>query len=409
MLEPRAFSDHARDMRFEPARVLLAIAFAGMTTLVGCGTPPPRTNVPPPSKSPYTGYVSKTYSDTKMWLCLPGRANDVCAGDLGATEIRADGSLVVEPSPSPPAHASKVDCFYVYPTMDNGTLPGNHEDFSDTRDFAMAATAQAARFRDVCNVYVPLYRQMTIGTYLIGRQRWEPYAEVAESDVEDAFLHYLAQWNHGRKFVLIGHSQGGDMVARLLARYVDGDEGVRERMLYAMPLGYKLEVPKGKRVGGAFKNIPLCEREEDTGCVIAFRSFADAAGGGPSSFEQPKPDTEDACVSPSELLGNESARFSGAYFPLSPRIKAILGGVYQQIDTPFVVVRDYYAGRCKANARGQRFLAISAWPPDGDMRSDGVGLMGWRWRGFNGLHVLDMQFSQGDLVELVGRRAAALP
>jgi hypothetical protein len=394
-------------MACERARLLFVMtALAAATALVGCG-PPPRSTVPAPSRSPYTGYSSATYADSKMWLCLPGRANDACAGDLGATELRADGSRVVEPSPAPPARASKVDCFYVYPTMDLSMLAGNHDDFSDTSKFAMVANAQAARFRDVCNVYAPHYRQMTIGTYLRAKPFHEPYAAVAESDVEDAFLHYLAQWNHGRKFVLIGHSQGADMVARLLARYVDGDASIRERMLYAMPIGFRLEVPKGKRVGGALKNIPLCEKEEETGCVIAYRSFVDTADGGPSALDRSKPDTIDACVSPSELLGNEGARFSGSYFPLSPRIKAMLGGAYEDIDTPFVVVRDYYAGRCKTNARGERFLAVSASPPDGDARTDRIGLMGWRWRGFMGLHLLDVQFSQGDLVELVGRKAAA--
>jgi hypothetical protein len=395
-------------MRFERTRFLLATAFAAATTLVGCG-PAPRANVPLPSKSPYAGYVSPTYADPKMWLCLPGRANDACAGDLGATELRPDGSRVIEASPAPPDHASKVDCFYVYPTVDSRIMAGNHDDFTDTGEAAMAASVQAARFRDVCNVYAPLYRQMTIGTYLRSKSTVEEYAAVAESDVEDAFLHYLAQWNRGRKFVLVGHSQGGDMVARLLARYVDDDASVRARMLYAMPLGFRLQVPKGKVVGGALKNIPLCEKEEDTGCVIAYRSFSDSADGGPSSFDRSKPESEDACVSPSELLGNEGARFSGSYFPLSPRIKAMLGGAFADIDTPFVVVRDYYAGHCKTNVRGQRFLAVSASPPDGDARKDHVGIMGWRWRGLTGLHVLDMQFPQGDLVELVGRKAAALP
>jgi hypothetical protein len=385
-----------------------AIPITAAMFLVGCG-PPPKTPLPDTSKSPYTGYTSATYRDPKMWLCLPGRAGDACAGDLGATEIRPDGSRVMEPSPAPPARESKVDCFYVYPTMDLSLFAGNHDDFNDTTKMAMVASAQAARFRDVCNVYAPLYRQMTIGTYLRSKETREAYSAVAEADVEDAFLHYLAQWNHGRKFVLVGHSQGGDMVARLLVRYVDGDPALRERLLYAMPIGFRLDVPKGKRVGGMLKNLPLCEEQDDTGCVIAFRSFVDAADGGPARFDESKPGSDDACVSPAELLGNDGSRFSGAYFPLSPRIKAMLGGGFDDIDTPFIVLRDFYAGRCKRSTRGERFLAVSAAPPDGDARTDRLDLMGWRWRGAMGLHLVDMQFSQGDLIELVGRRAAALP
>ena len=36
--------------------------------------------------------------------------------------------------------------------------------------------------------------------------------------VVDAFLHYMGQYNRGRKVVLLGHSQGAQMIVRLLQR-----------------------------------------------------------------------------------------------------------------------------------------------------------------------------------------------
>lgn len=48
-------------------------------------------------------------------------------------------------------------------------------------------------------MYAPLYRQSSIGGGDI---------TLATGDVEAAFRHYAEHLNHGRKFVLMGHSQG---------------------------------------------------------------------------------------------------------------------------------------------------------------------------------------------------------
>lgn len=88
-----------------------------------------------------------------------------------------------------------------------------------------------------CAVYAPLYRQATIGTYFAGKDRRESFLQTAYSDVLDAFLHYMGQHNRGRKVVLIGHSQGADMISRLLRQVFDHDPAMRERLMLAMPVG----------------------------------------------------------------------------------------------------------------------------------------------------------------------------
>ena len=386
------------DLRF--TRMLAALAIAA--AFVACGSLP---KAPLPSPEARATYESVTYKDPAKWLCLPGRPGDACAGDQTATSVLADGSRVAEPAPSAPAPSQSVDCFYVYPTVDLDPAAGNHDDFTDTRAMGTVAAVQAARFRDVCNVYAPLYRQMTIGTYLRLPTIHESYAAIAESDVEDAFLHYLAQWNRGRKIVLIGHSQGADMIIRLMQRLFDHDEAMRKKLLYAIPIGFRLYVRKGERAGGSFDNIPLCDREDDEGCVITYRSFYERRGA--STFETPASGLEDACVSPATLLHNDGDRFSAAYFPLGSGIGSTLGKRYAGIDTPFLVLRDFYAGRCKRDGSGHQILAVTRDPAPGDVREDGLAIDSVRWRGPLGLHILDVQFAEGDLVQIIGRKSAA--
>jgi len=99
-------------------------------------------------------------------LVLPAGARTTRAhGNVDATELRPDGSRVVVRGARAPT-AAKVDCFYVYPTVDLRLDAANHEDFSDLAPRTRRDRAQAARFAEACTLYVPWYRQITIGTYL---------------------------------------------------------------------------------------------------------------------------------------------------------------------------------------------------------------------------------------------------
>jgi hypothetical protein len=77
------------------------------------------------------------------------------------------------------------------------------------------------------------------------------------------------------------------------------------------------------------------------------------------------------------------------------------------VNTPFLVMRDFYAGECVDGPNGYRYLAISAAPKAGDQRLSPVDLQATRLNTLLGLHILDLQFPQGDLIDLVARKAAA--
>jgi pimeloyl-ACP methyl ester carboxylesterase len=371
--------------------------------VLGCAaeTPPPVSPPPPPTlHSPFTGFSSAHYADPKAWLCLPGRS-DACAADLDATELRRDGTRVeVRDTPAP--GADQVDCFYVYPTVDLHMGPANHTDFSDLEPIARTTVSQAARFRTTCRLYVPLYRQTTFGTYLRGDEARRPYREVAVSDVVDAFLHYMGQYNQGHKVVLIGHSQGGEMVVELLKRFFDHDPVMRERLLLAMPIGWPMDVAPGQTKGGTFENLPACSHAGETGCIVGYRSYA-AGEAARVGTAVPSPGKESLCVNPAELAHGKPS-FSRTFFHKPPPPLSLVG--VEDMATPFVMLRDFWVGQCVDAGNGLRYMTVAQTP--GDPRTSPVNLGLPFLHGILGYHLFDMQFPQGDLVDLVAERARAL-
>ena len=88
-----------------------------------------------------------------------------------------------------------------------------------------------------------------------------------------AFETYLKKYNHGRGFVLIGHSQGSFVLRQVIAKQVDAKPAVRKLLISAILLGGNVLVKNGSDVGGDFKHVPACHSDTQTGCVIAFSTF----------------------------------------------------------------------------------------------------------------------------------------
>ena len=376
----------------------------GVALLASACALPPTTVVPLGLHSPFNGYSSKLYAQDRMWLCRPDLPADVCRGDATATEVGADLSRTVVASP--PALHPSVDCFYVYPTVDDKILPGNHTDLNDERAAAEATVGQVAPFHQVCALYVPLYRQVTIGTYIFGGKGEEARSEIAYSDVEDAFLHYMGQYNHGRKVVLLGHSQGADMIVRLLKSRFDHDPRMRDRLLVAMPIGGPVEVPRGAVKGATFETLPLCMHADETGCIVAYQSRPAGGKVGKPAF-RPQPGNDIACVNPAAIGGAGAHSFARSVFPITPLTRPWLHGI-EGIATPFIALRHFYTGACTDGPDGYRYLGVMAAPAAGDARQGVLDLEKSDFNGTLGLHVADFQFAMGDLIELVARRVSHL-
>jgi len=200
------------------------------------------------------------------------------------------------------------------------------------------------------------------------------------------------------------------MVVRLLRRFFDDDPALRSRLLLAMPIGGDVEVLAGDTRGGTAKNIPVCTRPDETGCIVAYRTYAAGERVEPDRWAPPA-GHETVCVDPSIADRAPAApthRLDGATFAVWPELRGFMRGI-EGVDTPFVVLRDFYGVRCVRGPGGFAYLEVSAAPPPGDTRTSPVELRHRRFRlGNLGLHILDMQLAQGDLVDMVARRVSRL-
>jgi hypothetical protein len=322
------------------------------------------------------------YSDANNWLCRPGRA-DACSGVLTATVIQADGSRserTYKPDPNAP-----VDCFYVYPTVSRERTGNSDMALGDEEEHA--AQNQFARFGEACRTYAPLYRQITLAG-LRGQAHINP--ALAYGDVLDAWKSYLRHDNDGRGVVLIGHSQGARILKHLIATEIDG-KPEQAKLVSAILLGTDIEVPKGRMVGDTFRNIALCERKEQTGCVIAYSSFLSTMPPDANAeFGISHGNAVYACVNPGNLTDEGK---------LEAELPAV-GDVKQMFGTTFVENPGMFSAKCVEEGN-RSYLAISIGEGAGSRRVEEhfmaiqQSLPGW------GLHILDVNLALGNLVDLV--------
>jgi hypothetical protein len=195
------------------------------------------------------------YSDPRLWLCRPGNDPDECDRDLDATELLPDGSR--RRIPHVKATDPQFDCFYVYPTV-KLTSAGPMTDFSQIDITLDPLLAQGARFNELCRVYAPLYRQNGVVPGAGGAPTPNDSGfDLGLNDVRNAFKYYVEHLSAGRKFVLIGHSQGTGMLTGMMMQDVDNDPALRARLISALLIGGGITVPETAAVGGTFQNIPL--------------------------------------------------------------------------------------------------------------------------------------------------------
>lgn len=342
------------------------------------------------------------YASHAAWACRPDMKGDACDIDLTAVEMLPDGTTKIvhfTPEADP-----KIDCFYVYPTVDMGLRAGLHEDLTDNEKPFQTAGIQAARFAEVCRLFAPLYRQVRIGTYAADEKTRDFYLDAAYEDVEAAFDHYISHDNGGRPFVLVSHSQGSHMVSRLIRRRIEVDPALLSRLVVALPIGGHLGTDANGRTGGSFQKVPVCTSKEEQGCVVAYRSYPPSATnfGRDESLKEGK---VSVCVHPASIGKDESAGLSRAYFPTrARRLGTLPEGIAEK--APFVLYRDFYEARCVAHG-DVRVLEVRPRNAPGDTRQNPIDFDSMFVRSAMGLHIYDVQFGMGDLIDLVRFKSEA--
>jgi len=351
------------------------------------------------------------YADSARWLCLPGR-EDAC------TSQRIIFERVVGEQPRSITDAASIsdpgiDCFYVYPTVSMSPIPRNADNFNDNREnIETVAKVQAASFRSACRMFAPYYRQASIATYILPERIRQSYVRVALNDVEVAFDHYMTHNNGGRRIVLIGHSQGAEIVKRLLQERFDTSPTMRGKLALAIIAGAPVYVPTGGTKGGTFANIPTCSSPGEMGCYVTYKSYIEGTHPEPERRMVGRPGEEEACVNPATLdipglspeeRSNGRRNLGGTLLP--PPAWSLGGVKGDKKMRSFERVHDGYSAACYSEpGTTLRFLSIREELADGDQRRARVPFDSRELRNGLGLHVLDMQFPSEELVSLVRAR-----
>jgi hypothetical protein len=342
-------------------------------------------------------------SSPTVWLCRPGQPADPCGYSRAATTVTATGATS-ESDPAPAPSAKAFDCFYVYPTV--STEPGDNANLSIQPAEKDAAVAEASRFSQVCNVWAPMYRQSTAAAIENGSFLKPAVINTAYDSLLSAWRDYIAHDNDGRPVVFIGHSQGATLLIKLLRQEVDPSPRLRRQLVSAVILGGNVQVAVNGDVGGSFTNIPTCSSAAQTGCVIAYSTFASTppsdslfgrAGKGVSlqAGQTTSTGQQVACVNP--------VTFSSAPGTLQPYFLSATSKKRKfdvVVTTPWVSYPSLYTAQCQ-DSQGASWLQVTAAP--GDPRPLVHASLGPEW----GYHLDDVNLALGDLVADVAVEEAA--
>ena len=220
------------------------------------------------ARSPAAPPPPPDYSRADSWAAWPGRASSADTIPPGIT----DAALPED---------QKADVFFIHPTT---YLTGGRNARYDEPGLASTQIDQgvlrfqASAFNGCCRIYAPHYRQAGIAAFMKDDDAQAQAAfQLAYADVLRAFEYYIAHQNHGRPFIIAGHSQGSLHALRLLQERIAG-QPLQQRLVAAYVVGYF--VPMDIEHTG----LPVCRFAAQTGCVLSWNTVK--AGAADSSRKQ---------------------------------------------------------------------------------------------------------------------------
>jgi hypothetical protein len=214
--------------------------------------------VPGSEFEPQPKLIEGKYAEPALWVARPGISGDPAHwAPPGAP-----------PSPAPVAAA----VFFVHPTSYlsrkhwNSTL-GNKE--TDERT-ALFIHGLASPFAGASELWIPHYRQATLGAFLTEQPEATAALELAYGDVAQAFDHFLASAPSELPIVLAGHSQGAFHLRRLLAERIAGTPLARRvaaTYLVGWPLSLDHDLPK--------LGLKPCVKPGQPRCLMSWMSYGE--------------------------------------------------------------------------------------------------------------------------------------
>ena len=403
--------------RWSALAVTVLVLGAGVAACGGSSAPTQSTtettaSLPTSSPTPTAPSVHPV-----TWLCRPGLANDPCTSDPSYTQVLASGSTHSVITSYPPN--APVDCFYVYPTVATGTT-ANAPLVAGPAETAVAV-AQASRFSDQCEVYAPVYRQLTLGAVNGSIPVTSADVALAYSDVLNAWDSFLLHDNNHRGIVLIGVDQGADLLVHLMKSQMDHNAQLRLHLVGAILLGADIQVAPNQTTGGTFSSIPVCSEFDIPGCIITYSAFRQVPPAG-ANFGHAGANLDQltsqsaiagdpvACVNPaaqtSTAPGRALATGLNSFFPTGSNAAINLPDFSTPSDskaaTPWVNYPNRYLAQCQTNG-SDTWLQVDLNKAPGDKRPGLDEGLGSPW----GLDPESANLALGDLVSDVQQLADA--
>ena len=172
----------------------------------------------------------------------------------------------------------KIDLFYLVSTNvlsakdSSGNVVYQSQLIEDDRKALGAEMCYAKKHfcQSDFNYFAPYYHQFTFEAIGLEPNIYkEVYASVSD-EACNAFDYYMEHKNNGRRFALVGFSQGGMLVLDLLKHMTDEQY---ERMVAAYAIGYRISAEDVKN-----KHIHPAYGETETGVTISFNSALSTDG-----------------------------------------------------------------------------------------------------------------------------------
>jgi hypothetical protein len=187
------------------------------------------------------------YAQPKAWMAFPGRG--------GLERSAPPGVTPVDEATAP------ADLFFIHPTtyVKNDVWNAGYD--GDWPLNKPVLLDQVSIFNGCCRLYAPQYRQASV----YGLKHSAPAVELAYDDLVRAFRYYIAHENHGRPFIIAGHSQGGYLAVRLLQEEVLGTP-LQKQLVAAYALGAYVPSNFGEL------GLPPCASARQTGCVMGWNT-----------------------------------------------------------------------------------------------------------------------------------------
>lgn len=217
---------------------------------------------------------ANAYQDPDLWYSRPGIGVDDPArwqpplapsyGELPADDARPVDAQDVAP----------FAVFFVHPTSYLSRSEWNAPigDAEAERIARIYIRGMASPFNAASEIWVPRYRQATMGAFMTDAPEAHQAIDAAYSDVREAFRYFVESLGQETPIVIAGHSQGSLHVLRLLREEVTGSP-LAGRLAAAYAIGWPISTRHDIPAIG----FPACATPAQTGCVVSWSSFAEPA------------------------------------------------------------------------------------------------------------------------------------